>query len=407
MNSRRLLTIFVIVFINLLGFGLILPLLPYYAERFDASSTVVGLLIASYSAAQFIGAPLLGRLSDQFGRRPVLLLSIVGSTLGFILLGVADVLWLIFASRVIDGLTGGNISVARAYITDVTDEKNRAKGMGLIGAAFGLGFVIGPAMGGLLSTGERYALPAFVAAGLSFVSLINAYAWLPETLDNRQRAEMKRNGNGSFSWAVLKNVLSRPGVAALLQISFVFGLVFAMFEGVFSLYSQKHLELESNQTGYLLAYVGLLFAFVQGGAIGRLAQRFSEGQLIVGSSAILVPSMLGWAYAPTMLSLVVVLTPLSLAVGVLSTTIHSVLTKQVKNQEVGGVLGVASSIGSVTRILGPITGAILLDVLGTWAPGLFGALLVSWLLFYARHYIVRDARRTSAMTGIEGKQSRV
>jgi DHA1 family tetracycline resistance protein-like MFS transporter len=191
MQKHPLLTIFIVVFIDLLGFGLILPLLPYYAETFDASSTVVGLLVASYSAAQLVGAPLLGRLSDRLGRRPILLVSILGTGLGFVLLGIANTLWLLFASRLLDGLTGGNVSVARAYITDVTDEENRARGMGLIGAAFGLGFVIGPAMGGLLSTGERYALPAFVAAGLSLFNLLAVYVWLPESLDAGRRAEKK------------------------------------------------------------------------------------------------------------------------------------------------------------------------------------------------------------------------
>ena len=151
MNNNRLLIIFVIVFVDLLGFSLILPLLPYYAATFGADAFVTGLLVASYAVAQFIGAPILGRLSDRFGRRPILLVSILGTFIGFLLLGVAGALWMLFVSRVIDGLTGGNISVAQAYITDVTNQKNRAKGLGMIGAAFGLGFIIGPAVGGALS----------------------------------------------------------------------------------------------------------------------------------------------------------------------------------------------------------------------------------------------------------------
>ena len=175
MRTARLSTIFAIVFVDLLGFSLILPLVPYYAKVFNASDTLIGFLVASYAAAQLIGAPVLGRLSDRYGRRPVLLVSILGTAIGFIILGFANSLWVLFASRILDGATGGNISVAQAYITDITDRKNRAKGLGLIGAAFGLGFIIGPAVGGLLSTvGEtlsiaiagvpinwQFALPAF------------------------------------------------------------------------------------------------------------------------------------------------------------------------------------------------------------------------------------------------------
>lgn len=406
MQKPHLVTIFVVVFIDLLGFGLILPLLPYYAETFDASSTMVGLFMATYSAAQLIGAPVLGRLSDRFGRRPIMLVSIGGTFIGFVLLGVANTLWLLFVSRLIDGTTGGNISVARAYIADVTDEKNRARGMGLIGAAFGLGFVFGPALGGFLSTGERYALPAFVAAGLSLCNFVAVYVWLPESLDATRRAQIKANKESSFSWSALRRMVSHPGVGPLLRISFVFGLAFAMFEGVFSLYAQKHLELASNQTGYLLAYVGVLVAFVQGGAIGRLSHRFREEQLILGAAAILVPSLIGWAYAPTTWIVVVALAPLSLSIGVLSATVPSLLTMRVQHQQVGGVLGVASAIGSITRIIGPILGAALLDFVGTWSPGMVAALLIGWLLFYAWRYFSQRSDPV-IIAAIEHERSRI
>jgi len=165
MDSKRLFSIILVVFIDLLGFSLILPLLPYYAETFAANSFVTGLLVASYAAAQLIGAPVLGRLSDRFGRRPLLLASVFGTFVGFILLGVANTLWMLFAARIIDGFTGGNLSIAQAYISDVTDAKNRSKGLGMIGAAFGLGFIIGPAAGGFLSQ-WGYHVPALVAASI-------------------------------------------------------------------------------------------------------------------------------------------------------------------------------------------------------------------------------------------------
>ena len=218
MQKSRLATIFVVVLVDLLGFGLILPLLPFYADRYGASATVVGLLTASYAAAQLIGAPLLGRLSDRYGRRPVLLISILGTAAGFLLLGLAEpvgtfvvgllpaglveedvvavtnamILGVLFASRILDGLTGGNISVAQAYITDITDEENRARGLGLIGAAFGLGFIIGPAVGGALSAGGRYAVPAFFAAGLALLNWIAVLLWLPESLTEETKAQLAK-----------------------------------------------------------------------------------------------------------------------------------------------------------------------------------------------------------------------
>lgn len=201
---------FVTVFVDLLGFGLILPLLPYYADAYGASPFVVGLLAASYAAAQLVGAPVLGRLSDRYGRRPILLISIAGTVVGFLLLGFAEplgralagdssvatinaiIVAILFASRIIDGVSGGNISVAQAYITDVTDDENRARGLGLIGAAFGLGFVIGPALGGALSAGGRYAVPASVAAAIAALNWFAVLFWLPEPLTDEIKSELAK-----------------------------------------------------------------------------------------------------------------------------------------------------------------------------------------------------------------------
>ena len=273
MQNKRLSTIFVIVFIDLLGFGLILPLLPYYADRFGATPFVVGLLAASYAAAQLIGAPVLGRLSDRHGRRPVLLVSIAGTLLAFLLLGLAEPLgtWLagllpaslggeelvtatnfiivgiLFFSRILDGVTGGNISVAQAYITDVTDEENRARGLGLIGAAFGLGFILGPAVGGALSAGGRYAVPAFFAAGLAFLNWIGVLLWLPESLTDEVKARLAAQpGKAMLSVRELWQAMQRPRFGPLLHIRLFYGLAFATFTGVFALYAQYRLELDSH-----------------------------------------------------------------------------------------------------------------------------------------------------------------
>src|SRR3712207_1474474 len=185
--SSPLVPIFLIVFIGLLGFGIILPLLPLYAETFGASPFTVGVLIASYSLMQLVATPYLGALSDRTGRRPVLIISQVGTVVSFILLGLANSLPLLFLARILDGISGGNISTAQAYISDITDEDGRAKAYGLIGAAFGLGFILGPALGGLLSQGENHHIPAFVAAGISLLSLLLTVFVLPESLPADRR----------------------------------------------------------------------------------------------------------------------------------------------------------------------------------------------------------------------------
>ena len=407
MDKRRLITVFAIVFVDLLGFGLILPLLPYYADNYGASPIIVGLLASSYAAAQLIGAPVLGRLSDRHGRRPILLVSIAGTALGFLLLGLAEplgrtlagdssvatanaiILAILFVSRILDGVTGGNISVAQAYITDITDEENRARGLGLIGAAFGLGFIIGPAAGGLLSAGERYAVPAFVAAAIATLNWFAVLFWLPESLTDKIRAELaKQPAKAILSVRELANALQRPRFGPLLNIRFFYGLAFATFTGVFALYAQYHLGLDSTGTGYTLAYVGLLSVLVQGVAIGRLTKRFPENRLILGAVIVLAFSLLAWAFTPNVWLLLVVLAPLAFASGVLNTVINSSITKAVYPEEVGGALGVAASIESLTRVVGPAAGGFLLGVLGTWAPGAIGAAIMVWVVAFVWRRLV-------------------
>lgn len=380
MNSKKLFSIILVVFIDLLGFSLILPLLPYYAESFHANATVTGLLVASYAAAQLIGAPLLGRLSDRYGRRPILLASVLGTFLGFLLLGVANALWMLFASRIIDGLTGGNLSIAQAYISDVTEPKDRAKGLGMIGAAFGFGFIIGPATGGLLSQ-WGYAVPAFVAAGLSFINLLLIYAWLTESLapGRRNTALQERP---PMNLAALLTALQRPFTGSLLITRFFFGVAFATFQTVFALYTLARFGLSAAQTGYILAYVGVLSVITQGFLVGWISKRVREDILIVACVALMGVSLLGWALASSVLALLIIMVPAAFSGGLLNTLLSSTLTKAVDAKETGGILGLSASIESATRIIAPVAGGVLLQQIGTWAPGAFGAALMGGLLVY-------------------------
>jgi len=380
-NKKMLVAIFLIVFIDLLGFSLILPLLPFYAETFGASPLLVGFLTAIYAAAQLIGAPLLGRLSDRYGRRPVLMISIAGNLAGFILLAIAQNLGMLFFARALAGLTGGNISVAQAYISDVSEPKDRGKAMGLIGAAFGLGFIIGPAIGGILGT-VGFWLPAVVAATLSGINLVLVFFWLPESLTVERRLTLANTKRPPFTVSAMLSTLRRPFVGPLLHTRFFFGLGFAMFQSIFALYAQYRLNLDGRQTGYILAYVGVLSAVTQGFLIGRLNARFSDSRLILGSTVVMAAGLGAWAVTPNVTSLLIVLIPIAVAGGILNTTINSAMSKAVAPIEIGGILGLAASLESLTRVISPSLGGLMLEKLGTWAPGVFGAVILAWLATY-------------------------
>lgn len=381
MKNKPLFAIFLIVFLDLLGFGLILPLLPYYADTFNASDTLIGLLVASNAAAQLIGAPLLGRFSDRWGRRPILIISLIGTGVSFILLGIANSLLILFVSRILDGLTGANISVAQAYITDVTDDENRARGLGLVGAAFGLGFILGPATGGLLSQ-FGFAVPAFAAAGMVVVNLLMVFFWLPESLTKEQRDQMAEEEQPRITLDAMITALRRPFSGPLLITRFTFGIAFSIFQTIFSLYALRRFDLDAQQTGYILAYVGVLSVIVQGGLIGIITKRFREDVLIILSVGIMAVSLLAWGFAPSVLALLIILVPTAFAGGVLNTVINSSLSKTVKQREVGGLLGLSSALESLSRVVAPSLGGVLLGQLGTWSPGVFGAVILAGLFVY-------------------------
>jgi DHA1 family tetracycline resistance protein-like MFS transporter len=406
MKTSRLINIFIVVFVDLLGFGLILPLLPYYAETFGATPFVIGFIVASYAAASLIGAPLMGRLSDRYGRRPILLISVAGTFIGYLLLGFAQpiggfmanlfssqavnafIIGVLFVSRIVDGFTGGNITVAQAYISDVTDDNNRSKGLGIIGSAFGLGFIIGPAAGGLLSR-WGYSVPAFVAAGIAFLNLISIFFFLPESLTDERRVANNRQKHPPFTLKALTDALKRPKVGPLLSVRFVIMLAFAMFQSVFALYAQRKLNLTSQSTGFVLTYVGLFSVLVQSVGIGLLTKRFKDNSLIIASMWLMFIGLVGWSLTPNLPIMLLTILPLTGGGWIVNTIITSAITKSVAPDEIGGMLGISTSLESITRVISPTIGGFLLGSIGTWAPGVVSAAVLLWAIWLAYRRIIQ------------------
>lgn len=410
---NRLILVFLFVFVDLLGYSLFLPLLPFYAANLGASALVVGLLIASNAFAQLLATPVIGRLSDRFGRRPLLIFSICGTLLSFLVLGLVEPLgaWLatlgpnhlglgsatlvmLFVSRILDGLFGGDVSLARAYITDITDETNRARGLGMIGAAFGLGFIIGPAIGGSLANWpyatsafaavglSRYAVPAFAAALLSALNLLAVLLWLPESLPPAERARLAQSPRAAFTARCLWECLTRPLFGTLLRVRLLYMLAFTLFTANFALWAQYSLGLSDQTTSYVLTYVGVLVVLVQGAAIGKLTALFTESRLIFSGLVLLVVALFAWAFVPNLALLVLVITPLPLAGGVLNTVTNSSITKSVYPEEVGGALGLSASLDSLARVIAPAMAGLFLQRMGSSSLGLLGALLAMLALLY-------------------------
>jgi DHA1 family tetracycline resistance protein-like MFS transporter len=282
MKRSPLLVIFITVFIDLIGFGIVIPVLPHYVEgtQFNATPRTVGLLFASYSVMQLIFSPILGRLSDKYGRRPILFFSLLGTSLGFLILGFATTLWMLFLGRIIDGITGGNISTAQAYIADVTTPENRAKGMGLIGAAFGLGFIFGPAIGGILSQ-WGIGVPFLFAAALAFANAVLLYFTLPETVTPDHPA---RTSAAIGRWSQLAAALRQPRLAYVLAIYFLFIVAFSIMTTSFALFTMYRFGYDATHNGYLFMYVGIIGAVIQGGLIGRLVKMFGEMSLVIAGA---------------------------------------------------------------------------------------------------------------------------
>jgi MFS transporter, DHA1 family, tetracycline resistance protein len=370
-------TLFLIVFIDLVGFGLVIPLLPFYAVRFGASPQEVTLLLAVYSLMQLFAAPLWGRLSDRVGRRPVLMISMAASVLAYLWIGSATAVWMLFAARALAGACAGNIAAAQAYIADITTPEERAKGMGLIGAAFGLGFIIGPALGGLLAGNDPATAdietPAWVAAGLSFLALWGVILLLPESLPADLRGML---GGSRSRLKAIWNVLGRPVLSRLILIFFLVILAFAGMESTFALWAIEQFSWGPGQVGYVFAYVGVLSAILQGGLIGRLARRFGEERLLLCGLALIGTGLLAMLFAHSIPRLAFAVSALALGMGLTQPSLNSLISRRAGREEQGEVLGVSQSVGSLSRVLGPAVAGFFFAQFGRYAAFFWGAVLV-------------------------------
>lgn len=373
-KDKRLIPIFIVVFIDLLGFSLILPLLPYYASEFGASGKVIGALVAVYSVCQFLAAPFLGDWSDRYGRRPLLLYSQMGSCLGFILLALAPGLpyglfWL-FAARVLDGLSGGNLTIAQAYITDISSPQDRARNFGLIiGVSFGLGFLLGPTFGGFLSR-WGYSIPALAAALLSFLSILATYFLLPET--QHERDEQRVSG-----WRAYIRVFDYLRIAELrrwLLIFFFNSLPFALYVTMFALFAKTRLNFKAEQTGYFLGFVGFLGIIWQGGVIGRVVAKLGDYRTLVLGLSLSAVGMYYIAFVDFWWKLGFVAFFFSLGHGLARPSLTSLLTQAAPAQRRGGVLGAATALESFSRIIAPLTGGWIIEMHPSWLGWLGGVL---------------------------------
>ena len=385
MKRSPLALIWLTVFIDLVGFGIIIPILPLYADRHGASPVQIGILLSSYSAMQFIFAPILGSLSDRVGRKPVLAISLFGTAVASITLGVASALphalWLIFAARAVDGITGANIATAQAYVADVTTEEKRARGMGLLGMAFGLGLVLGPAIGGLLAAID-ISLPFYVVGALAIGNATAMLFYLPEperhlsvTVEARSR------------YSRIATAWRDDRTRLLLLVFLLSSSAFSAMEATLALLLKARFEYSPSDTAFVFVFIGIVIAVVQGGLVGRLVEKVGERPLVVAGLVLLVAGLglLGVPLPPSLGVLLPTVALLAAGSALLTPSITALVSRRSPVGAQGASLGVAQSMNSMGRIVGPLVGGFLYAY-GWSLPYIVGAGVMACGLMLAIYY---------------------
>ena len=388
-NKSALGLIFLTVFIDLLGFGILIPILPSFSVKtLGIDEAAIGIAIAIYSFVQFLFNPVLGKLSDKYGRKPVIVVCLFLNAIGYIVFAFTHSYIMLLVSRIIAGIGGSSIGVAQAYIADVTTRENRSKGMGLIGAAFGLGFVFGPLIGGLLSS-YGYAVTGYVAAGFSFLAFLSTIFFLPESLKkiNIDESTTPMQKRQLFDFAAMKKILQKPDLAILVLLFFILTFSFANIYGTFALLGLKVYGFTDMQNGYMYGIVGLSSAIIQGGLIGRINKLVSKKMILIIGSILMMLSLAMIPYAGTFLGLAIVSIILSYGTGTFQPTVLSLISEVTSETEQGITLGINQSLSSFARVLGPLWGGFAFEYLGYPFPFLTGAVFTFIIFLLTVFYL--------------------
>ena len=390
--------LFLIVFSNLLGFGIIIPLLPYYAENFGANPNEVTLLMASYSLMQLIFSPILGRISDIYGRKKILILCLIGSAISYFFLYFATSFGLVLFARSIAGLFASTTAIANAYVTETTSSANRSKGMGLIGAAFGLGLVFGPVIGGYFGGGDidniNYKMPFIIAIIVAIISFVLAHFIL---IEPKKRNKQFISINFLDSFKDLINLFKIPALLFLITVSFLVTFSFAGFETTFALWTERAMSWASKQTGFAFTFTALLAALVQGVFIGKLTKSFGEIKLLITSCFLMLIGLFFITLSiQNLFYLTFSLGILGISVGLGNPSLNSLLSKNLNKNIIGASFGVIQSVGSLARILSPLVAGNLFYFFGINSPYNFGAFLmfICLLIFFYYFFILKKSIKT-------------
>lgn len=354
----------------IVALGIVMPVLPFYVTDLGGGKDLAPLIFSTFSAAALLAAPFWGRLSDRIGRRPVLLVAIAATVLAYLWLAMASEIWELFASRAFAGATAGWMAASQAYVADVTGEENRAKGMGLLGAAFGIGFTIGPGIGGLSvgqgDAAEGYILPALLASGFAAAALLVTLLFVKEPERLRAKAGER----------VKLSVLREPMVARLLLLYFLVALVFTALEGVFAVWGADRFDLDARDVSYYLVFAGVITVIVQGGLVGRLSARFGEARVAIAAGVVLLAASLSLIFVVSAWQVYLPMALLAIGMGLNNPACQSLLSRHAPDHLKGSVLGAAQSAQSLARILGPAWAGWSFGTLGAQSPFVIGAVLM-------------------------------
>ena len=374
--SKKILAfLFSIVLFDFIGLTILITVQTFIVKEYNTTALAVTLLTVLYAAAQFIAAPLLGKLSDRYGRRPILLFSLFGSAVGYFIFGIGGALWVLYISRLIDGFTGGNVSIANAYITDVSSEENRTKSLGIIGAAFGLGLIIGPVIGGLLSQISLSA-PVYVAGLFSLIATIVGFFILPESLPKNKRETIKLVRKDLNPLSSIGKFITQPILGIFLIVFIIFNFTFSGFTISLPIFLIHKFNIDPLNVAGILFVSGIVSSIVQGGLIGRLDVKFGDKKLLMVGLIIFSIGLIFFFIAPIFWVIYPIIGFISLGLGLTTPTLNSIISKIVSKNQIGEIFGVNTSLNSLMSVFGPLWAGLVYDYIRPSAPYWMGAILL-------------------------------